>query len=73
MAKFGCQGCHIVEGAGGSIGPALDTVFARRDAEYIMSKLNDPTFDNPRTVMPYLGLSEAHRKAIVDYLRGVQQ
>lgn len=73
VAQFGCQGCHIVDGAGGNIGPVLDTVFARRDAEYIISKLNDPTFDNPRTAMPYLGLSEAHRKAIVDYLRGVQQ
>lgn len=68
VAQFSCQGCHIIEGIGGEIGPSLDTLNERRDADYVMKKLSDPTFDNPRSVMPYFELSEAQTKAIADYL-----
>lgn len=72
VQQYGCRGCHVVEGEGGDIGPSLDTVFQRRDAEYIQQKLSDPTFDNPRSVMPFFNLSEAQKEALVEYLREVQ-
>jgi putative heme-binding domain-containing protein len=38
----GCSGCHIVEGAGSSLGPDLSEVGARRGAQYLRKKLINP-------------------------------
>ena len=71
VARLGCQACHTIGGKGGTIGPSLDTLFERRDAAYVMRKLNNPTFDNPTSVMPYFGLTEAQLKAIADHLKAI--
>jgi cytochrome c oxidase cbb3-type subunit 3 len=38
----GCGGCHMVDGAGGSLGPALDEVGARRSSERLRQCLTEP-------------------------------
>ncbi len=41
-SKGGCAGCHIVRGAGSSIGPELTDIGARRNAGYIRESLIKP-------------------------------
>ena len=73
IARNGCRGCHIIDGKGGTIGPNLDTVFARRDADYLLQKLTNPRFDNRRSVMPFFPLTEAQKQVIIDHLKTVQR
>ena len=37
-----CIRCHVVNGAGGPIGPALDTIATRKNEDYILQSLVDP-------------------------------
>ena len=37
-----CTRCHIVDGVGGPIGPALDTIATRKQEDYILQSLIDP-------------------------------
>jgi mono/diheme cytochrome c family protein len=37
-----CTRCHAVNGAGGPIGPALDTIATRKQEDYILQSLVDP-------------------------------
>jgi mono/diheme cytochrome c family protein len=37
-----CSRCHIVNGVGGPIGPALDTIATRKQEDYILQSLVDP-------------------------------
>jgi mono/diheme cytochrome c family protein len=37
-----CSRCHAIAGAGGVIGPALDTIAGRKGPEYIRRSLLDP-------------------------------
>lgn len=71
VSSKGCIGCHVVAGAGGSVGPDLDALFTRRDSLYVRRKLRDPRFDNSSTVMPAFGLSDAEVAAITAYLRSL--
>jgi mono/diheme cytochrome c family protein len=68
IAQMGCLGCHAIAGNGGNLGPSLDGVGARRSAEYLSRKLQNPRFDNPQSIMPAAGLSDAQRTRIVEYL-----
>jgi cytochrome c oxidase cbb3-type subunit 3 len=40
--KGGCAGCHIIRGAGASVGPELSDIGARRNAEYLREALVKP-------------------------------
>jgi cytochrome c oxidase cbb3-type subunit 3 len=42
FAAHGCGGCHMVNGAGGSLGPELDEVGARRSSERLRQCLLEP-------------------------------
>ena len=37
-----CTRCHVVDGVGGPIGPALDTIATRKQEDYILQSLVDP-------------------------------
>lgn len=52
-----CIACHALGGQGGTVGPALDRVGDRRDAEYIGRWLKDPAAVKADTKMPKLPLS----------------
>jgi putative heme-binding domain-containing protein len=40
--KAGCAGCHAVRGSGGTLGPELTDVGARRSPDYLRRVLDDP-------------------------------
>ena len=41
--QVGCIGCHVVEGAGGFLGPPLDSISTRKTSEQIRSDVLDPS------------------------------
>lgn len=43
--KGGCLSCHVLDGAGGHLGPPLTEIGARRSATYLRTKLTDPGKD----------------------------
>jgi putative heme-binding domain-containing protein len=45
--KAGCAACHIVNGAGSSLGPELSDIGARRSAAYIRESLINPAAQVP--------------------------
>lgn len=48
----GCMTCHALRGAGGSFGPALDTIGRTLTAEQIEHYIKDPKSMNPKAMMP---------------------
>jgi mono/diheme cytochrome c family protein len=65
----GCRGCHKIEGAGGTLGPALDGVGQRLSAQEIREVIADPKSKNPSSMMPsFAHIPEEEMKALVDYL-----
>ena len=69
VIKYGCRGCHVIDGAGGTVGPSLDDVFSRRDEGWVREQIQRPREHNPNTVMPELGLTSAEVDAILETLR----
>ncbi|TGK00984.1 cytochrome c [Leptospira semungkisensis] len=63
-----CVACHAVGGAGGNVGPALDTVGKKFDIAYLENWLRDPQKIKPGTAMPKLPLSESEIKDLSAYL-----
>jgi mono/diheme cytochrome c family protein len=68
--QSGCAGCHpLGASTAGKLGPDLNAVLQRRSPDYVLRKLGDPRFDNAKSVMPKLPLTEDQRRAILEYLR----
>ncbi len=63
-----CKACHSLGGRGGNVGPALDGIATRRDADYLKRWLQDPAAVKPGTTMPNLHLSEEQVSEMVAYL-----
>lgn len=63
-----CVACHSVNGEGGNVGPALDDVASRLDADYLARWLRDPAALRPGTRMPQLDLSDQQVDELVTYL-----
>ncbi len=70
--QYGCRGCHVVGGTGGTIGPNLDTVFERREEAWLRVQIANPRRHKPDSVMPALGLTEEEIGAIIEVLRKSQ-
>lgn len=66
--KSVCISCHAVEGQGGMVGPALDGVADRYDAEYLRKWVADPLAVKPGTTMPNLGLEGEQLESILNFL-----
>ncbi len=64
----GCVACHAVGGVGGAVGPNLDRVGNRRDANWLREWLKDPRAVKPGTVMPNLHLSDKELDELVGIL-----
>lgn len=71
FAQKGCIGCHAVGGRGGNVGPALDGVTQRRDAEWIARHFRDPAAVSPATVMPKFNFTESEIRALAVFLAEV--
>lgn len=69
-AVFGqmCTACHTLQGAGGTVGPALDGIGSRRDAEFLSKWLQDPLAIKADSKMPKLPLSEKDIQDLTTYL-----
>jgi nitric oxide reductase subunit C len=63
-----CVACHSLGGRGGAVGPALDRVGDRLNADYITRWLHDPRSIKPATLMPQLPLSEPQIRELVAFL-----
>jgi nitric oxide reductase subunit C len=67
-----CVACHSVGGAGGQVGPALDTVGARYTVASMDAWLADPQSVKPGTTMPNLNLPPEKRQELVTWLLTLQ-
>jgi len=65
-----CLGCHKLNGEGGTFGPDLTTVRARRSPAYIASMIADPQRVVAGSVMPRIRMPDATRDLITRYLGG---
>ena len=52
FAKLGCAGCHIIDGVGGSFGPALSDIGRLRGADYLRRAIVDPGATLPVGTLP---------------------
>ena len=65
----GCLSCHNVgEGAGGTVGPSLDSVGDRLKAGYVWYHLRDPHAVNPYSAEPDYALSDEEARALAAYV-----
>jgi nitric oxide reductase subunit C len=63
-----CIACHALGGQGGAVGPALDGIGARRDADYLHRWLSDPLAVKADSRMPKLPLTSGQIDELVAYL-----
>jgi mono/diheme cytochrome c family protein len=64
-----CLRCHSLLGKGGTIGPDLSKIGARRDDKYLEEVIRRPSHPFPGTVMPaFDNLSQEELRLLVDYL-----
>lgn len=63
-----CVACHALEGAGGTVGPALDGVGSRYDADYLTRRLRDPVSVMANSKMPKLPLTDEQVSELVTFL-----
>jgi nitric oxide reductase subunit C len=64
-----CLECHALGGTGGSVGPRLEWIGGRRDAEYVARYLADPDAVSHGSRMPaYPNLSEGQRLMIGEFV-----
>lgn len=66
--KYGCQGCHIIEGKGGYVGPTLDDAGDRLKPAYLFNWLLNPQKFKPNTIDPRTGMSSQEAMDITSYL-----
>jgi nitric oxide reductase subunit C len=67
-----CLECHSLGGQGGTQGPRLEWIGARRDAEYVARYLADPAAVSPGSRMPaYPNLTEGQRLMIGELVVGL--
>lgn len=68
-----CTACHSLGGVGGNVGPALDGVGSRRDAEFIKKWLTNPFDLKADSKMPKLPLSESDISELTTYLSDLKE
>lgn len=69
MKKYGCLTCHRLHGVGSTVGPALDDVGSRREAEWIARWVKNPSAIKSNARMPsFVYLPDEQIRIIADYL-----
>ncbi len=53
FGKAGCQTCHAIDGAGGTLGPDLTDIGLRRGASHLRESLLDPEASLPKSTSSY--------------------
>lgn len=69
--KYGCNGCHTIDGQGGLVGPNLDRAGFRLQGSWIYQWVKNPQFFKDETRMPALGLSDEDAKAVTIFLKSL--
>lgn len=67
-----CVACHSVGNVGGNVGPALDGISLRRDANFLKNWLKDPMAIKADSRMPKLPLTEEQIQELVTYLSSLK-
>lgn len=73
MFKTICIACHTVGGAGGNVGPALDTIGTKMSAEDLTAWIGDPQKIKPGTAMPKIPMTPEQLDEMVKYLMSLSQ
>lgn len=68
FTEKGCDGCHMLKGAGTEFGPDLTGVGSRRDKAWLDRWLKDPTAVKPDAAMPQQDLTNEERASLVEFL-----
>jgi len=66
--RHSCGACHMINGAGGKIGPALNGLAARRTEAWTSDHFREPQKMSPGTPMPAYKFSPSEMQSIVSYL-----
>ncbi len=66
--KKGCAGCHLVNGAGGKLGPPLNGLSSRRNEEWVRENFIHPQKMAPGTIMPAYPFNDTDMKNMLGYL-----
>ncbi len=73
IAANGCQGCHMINGKGGSIGPNLSKEGTKGHSMHWMEvQINTPKVHNPKTMMPSHNLNKSQLTALATYLESLK-
>jgi len=81
LSDYNCSGCHVLKGEGGAVGPALDGIGARSNADEIRQSITSPRakiakgFEAMAEMMPAnfgQQLSQAELDALVAFLAGLK-
>lgn len=67
-----CVACHSLQGSGGAVGPALDGIGSRRDADFLTRWLKDPAGVKSDSKMPKLPLTDEQIQELVAYLSKIK-
>jgi mono/diheme cytochrome c family protein len=70
--RLPCQGCHQLDGSGGTIGPDLTTVAARRSRAEIEQMIRDPQRMAPGSAMPRVAMPDDWVVLLADFLGGAR-
>jgi nitric oxide reductase subunit C len=69
VSQENCLTCHSLRGEGGTVGPRLEWIGGRRDAEWVARYLADPQAVAPGSRMPaFPQLSEGQRQMIAEFV-----
>jgi ubiquinol-cytochrome c reductase cytochrome b subunit len=68
-----CNGCHKVNGVGGSIGPALNGLAYRRTKDWVNAHFLEPQKLSPGSIMPPYHLSQHDRDSLALYLFSLEE
>jgi len=66
--SLGCSSCHMVSGIGGTTGPDLTKVGARRDRAWLAGHFHDPEKYVPNSAMPKVEADDAAIEQLTDYM-----
>lgn len=68
LTRYGCQGCHQVQGAGGTLGPSLDNVISEKGRAFFLRKVKEPQFNNSSSSMPQMPITDEELTALAEFL-----
>ncbi len=66
--SHGCSACHTINGIGGTTGPDLTTVGARRDRAWLIGHFKDPAAIVKDSAMPKVQAPDADIEKLADYM-----